>query len=361
MIALLLPLVGSQIDPAHKQTLVLYHETQPEFQSLGLKNQDTGTPVTPSSHARTPLPPRAHSLTLAPPLARSPPPPNTHTGDLFGDLYFVLRSVSLPIECASSSPLARFDCANPEQNNTATNVISQNTVDVDGRWGDYGACNVNETSKTYACACRSSNASSHVSVPCNASVGRSTIYDRESPPAGGVGHGEDWQWWRVNLARKMGGSAAGGAWFSTTSSGECSGSPTAAPAAPAAGGRAGAAAAAAAVQQHQQPCHWSLTATTRTIASSCLLTRVGDAVVAHSPACFDGCGAQAANQSSACYVGCFMGSVLGPAGGRQLINETDGIPLAVVSGAWGDAFAPPASGGCPDQAQQERKVGRGAQ
>jgi hypothetical protein len=258
----------------------------------------------------------------------------------------VLRSVSLPVECASSSPLARFDCANPEQNNTATNVISQNTVDVDGRWGDYGACNVNETSKTYTCACRSSNASSHVSMPCNASVGRSTIYDREEPPAGGVGHGEDWQWWRVNLARKMGGSAAGGAWFSTTSSGECRpAAAPAAPAAPAAGGGAGAAAAAAVPQQ---PCHWSLTATTRTIASSCLLTRVGDAVVAHSPACFDGCGAQAANQSSACYVGCFMGSVLGPAGGRELINETDGIPLAVVSGAWGDAFAPPTSGGCPD-------------
>ena len=82
----------AQIDPAHKQTLTLYHETQPEFQALGLKNQDTG--------------------------------------DLFGDLYFVLRSVALPVECSSKNPLAKFDCDNPEQNETATNVISQNIVDV---------------------------------------------------------------------------------------------------------------------------------------------------------------------------------------------------------------------------------------
>lgn len=34
--------VQGQVDPAHKDTLVLYHQTQPQFQSLGLKNQDTG-------------------------------------------------------------------------------------------------------------------------------------------------------------------------------------------------------------------------------------------------------------------------------------------------------------------------------
>jgi hypothetical protein len=283
-------LAGAQIDPAHKQTLTLYHETQPEFQALGLKNQDTG--------------------------------------DMFGDLYFVLRSVSLPVECLSKNPLAKFDCDNPEQNETATNVISQNTVDVDSRFGTYGACNVDEKTKTYSCECKLPN---HMTVPCNGTVGQSDVYGRERAPSG---KGEDWQWWRVNLARKMAGSPAGGAWYSTTAGGECnSSSSSGAPD----GGNAGA----------DGPCYWSLTATTRTIASSCLLSHVGAAVVAYNTTCVDGC-AQPTNRSSACYVECFMGNVLGPTGGRQLIDESAGMPLEVVAAAWKGAFAAPASGGCPE-------------
>jgi hypothetical protein len=275
----------AQIDPAHKQTLTLYHETQPEFQALGLKNQDTG--------------------------------------DKFGDLYFVLRSVSLPVECLSKNPFAKFDCDNPEQNDTATNVISQNTVDVDSRFGTYGSCNVDEKTKKYSCECKLPNMKT---VPCNGTVGRTEIYNREHAPKG---EGEDWQWWRVNLARKMGGSAAGGSWFSTTTSGECVSSNTTST------GVTG-------------PCYWSLTATTRTIASSCLLSHVGAAVVSYNTTCFDGC-PQPKNSSSVCYVECFMGNVLGPGGGKELIDEAAGIPLDVVTKAWSGAFAAPASGGCPEQ------------
>jgi hypothetical protein len=297
MFVALATLAFAQIDPAHKQTLTLYHETQPEFQALGLKNQDTG--------------------------------------DIFGDLYFVLRSVSLPVECRSKNPLAKFDCDNPEQNDTATNVISQNTVDVDSRFGIYGTCNVDEKKKTYSCECRLPN---QKTAPCNGTVGRSNIYDREHAPKG---KGEDWQWWRVNLARKMGGSAAGGAWFSTVTNGECASNTTSK-------GKARAA----------EPCYWSLTATTRTIASSCLLDHVSAAVVAHNATCFNGC-SQPKNQSSVCYVECFMGNVLGPDGGEELIDETAGIPLGVVSGAWNGAFAAPASGGCPELGAKAQQ--RGAQ
>merc|ERR1711907_197400 len=165
-------------------------------------------------------------------------------------------------------------------------------------------------------------------VPCNASVGRSGIYDREHAPMGKTA--EDWQWWRVNLARKMGGSAAGGAWFSTIISGECAASLTAA----------------VGEDRVAAPCYWSLKSTPRTIASTCLLDHVGAAVVAHNTTCFDSC-PQPKNQSSVCYVECFMSNVLGPEGGKELIDESAGIPLDVVSGAWNKAFGAPASGGCP--------------
>ena len=267
-----------QIDPAHKQTVVLYHETQPEYQALGMMNQNTG--------------------------------------DIFGDAYFVLRSVSLPVECLSKNPLAHFDCDNPEQNDTATNVISMNIVDVDDRWSVYGTCNVNEQTKTYSCECKVPGQLSH---KCNASVGRSLIYSRESAPSGGKG--ENWQWWRVNLARKMGGGPAGGAWYSTTSGGSCHGNTSA-------------------------TCYWRLKETKRTIASTCLLHRVGDAVVASNRTCFDSC-PQPTNQSSVCWVECFMGNVLGPDGSVKLINASAGIPIGTITAAWNGAFAPVANGGCP--------------
>jgi hypothetical protein len=37
-----------------------------------------------------------------------------------GDSYFVFRSISLPVECKSKNPSKRFDCDNPEQNDTCT-------------------------------------------------------------------------------------------------------------------------------------------------------------------------------------------------------------------------------------------------
>jgi len=290
--------VQGQVDPAHKDTLVLYHQTQPQFQSLGLKNQDTG--------------------------------------DLGGDSYFVLRSFSLPVECASKNPMAKFDCDNPEQNDTDTNVVSMNIVDVDSRYGIYGACNVNEANGTYSCSCRGAPQSF-----CNASVGRSDVATREQPP---YGRGENWQWWRVNLARKMRGN-----WYSTVASGECGSSTSSSTSKAAvnanvtvnAGVGAGVGAAAAA------GCTWSLKKTVRTITSQCLLNRVGDAVVDHDSTCFQSC-AQPKNISSPCFVDCFMANVLGPDGGSKLISPTDGIPLSTIEDAWNTAFAPAASGGCPN-------------
>ena len=189
---------------------------------------------------------------------------------------------------------------------------------------------------TYSCSCRGAPQSF-----CNASVGRSDVATREQPP---YGRGENWQWWRVNLARKMRGN-----WYSTVASGECSSSTSSSTSKAAvnanvtvnAGVGAGVGAAAAA------GCTWSLKKTVRTITSQCLLNRVGDAVVDHDSTCFQSC-AQPKNISSPCFVDCFMANVLGPDGGSKLISPTDGIPLSTIEDAWNTAFAPAASGGCPN-------------
>ena len=43
-----------------------------------------------------------------------------------------------------------------------------------------------------------------------------------------------------------------------------------------------------------------------------------------------------------------MSNVLGPNGGTKLIQPTEGIPAGKIEDAWQTAFAPAASGGCPD-------------
>ena len=153
---------SSQIPAEHKATLTLYHEYQPKYVSLGLENQDTG--------------------------------------DDQGDAYFVLRGLLLPIECAKAHRhfIPSFDCDNPEQNSTQ-NVVSQHTVEVDDRFGQYGSCTA-DGSGTYSCNC----GQWIYPAPCKAPVGRTDVAQRETghriPP-----DAPPWLLWRMNLAVKTGG------------------------------------------------------------------------------------------------------------------------------------------------------------
>ena len=273
MLALLSSLaLGDMPDPAYAINLTLFHEYPPQFEQLGLVNQDTG--------------------------------------DLRGDAYFALRGFMLPVECASSDPLAHFDCDNPEQNASDINVVSQHLVTADSRFGPYGACN--EQDGKYTCVCNHGR-------PCGAAVGNADVYTREpAPPAGS----EDWRWWRVNLARKTGGN-----WYSTHAAGECTESGPG-------GGAAG--------------CTWKVVENARRITSRCLLGRVATAVASQNATCFNLC-AQPTNLSSVCWVDCFMATALGPAGGERLIDgDKEGVNIGVLIAAWQGAFAAVASGGCPD-------------
>ena len=90
---------------------------------------------------------------------------------MLGDAYFVLRGLMLPVECKSKSWMAHFDCDNPEQNSTS-NVVSQNIVTVDSRFGPYGSCNADKSGQ-YECDCGKRQA-------CGAPVGHVDVASRES-------------------------------------------------------------------------------------------------------------------------------------------------------------------------------------
>jgi hypothetical protein len=271
---LLLPIVAADYPP-NAAKLTLYHEFPAQYQSVSLANQNTG--------------------------------------DLNGDAYFVLRGFMLPVECMSKDPEAAFDCKNPEQNASSTNLISKSVVAVDQDYGEYGECNA--VLGQYHCRCGPFT-KMH---PCNASVGRadvSTRYDGVRPPA------EDWKWWRVNLAKKI-----GGYWYSTIKDGECSADASAA-------------------------CTWKVLSKVRTITSRCLLNHVASAVAAYNASCFLSC-PQPTNTSSPCWARCLMSAVLGPDGGSRAILPGEGMPLQSITGSFEGAFAAVDAGGCPDALSAE--------
>ena len=242
--------------------ITVYHEYAPKYESLGLRDQDTG--------------------------------------DLNGDAYFVLRSLLLPIECTSGDPASRFDCANPEENGTSTNVVSEHIVGVNSDYGEYGRCNI-ENGK-YSC------------LPSEPQVGRadvSTRYNDRTPKP----TDENWKWWRVNIARKI-----GGFWYSTTSAGDCSLHPAA-------------------------QCYWKLIETTSRISSHCLVSHLRSAIESYSPDCFETC-EQPLNVTGTCAAKCYMDTLLSPKGQNALVGPSDGIPNAVIEKAWKNAFSK-TKAGCP--------------
>jgi hypothetical protein len=94
--------VDAQLDPAPSETITVYH-------------------VNPDKYGAAPL--------------------NMNTGSASGDLYFDLRSVYTPLECAHPSSSTAHDCDNIEV--TAPDLaITKLQLEVDNRYGDYGRCNI---------------------------------------------------------------------------------------------------------------------------------------------------------------------------------------------------------------------------
>ncbi len=216
----------------------------------------------------------------------------------------------LPVECLHhANP---FDCKNAESDNTS-NIVTQNIVLVDTRYGEYASCNI--VAGKYHCSCPSGK--------CATSVGRVDVKERElSHPRPRQG-AEAWSWWRLNLAVKMG-TPTSGYWFSTLSSGNC-------------------------LESNATDCTWKLQQTTRRIVAKCLENRITDALRKANPSCFSDC-PQPSNSSSTCVVNCYMNTMLGEEGGTRLIKDGEGIPSQLIVDAWETAFKSidPETGGCPD-------------
>merc|ERR1719272_373616 len=102
-------------------------------------------------------------------------PINMDTADLLGDMYFDMRSKTLPIECASGS--RHNDCRNPEVAAKGL-VITKIVLAVDPAFGPYSSCNVcvngtdpygkeKCTDGVYTCSCSDK--------PCGQAVGQANI------------------------------------------------------------------------------------------------------------------------------------------------------------------------------------------
>jgi hypothetical protein len=263
-------------------------------------------------------------------------PVNMNTGDARGDLYFDLRSVDLPIECAHPTSSNAHDCKNAEVISTNL-VITKLVLEVDtSKYGDYGRCNVcvngtdghgdnNCTDGTYDCQC----GDMHSSVPCGSAVGKSDLsvrYGNRTCGGEKTTEAEELDCWKLHASRKT-----GGYWYSTTASGWCD-----APGAVA------------------ENCTWRVAQAVKRVNKTCSDNAIYTAAEkADAAGCFGKCAGggktgPARNTSDFCWIGCFYSTVLGPK--AALPNATvSGMDIAALLSAWNSPFLSDdaAEGGCP--------------
>ena len=104
------------------------------------------------------------------------------TGDAHGDMFFDLRSLDLPIECAHPDSHSAHDCDNAEVVGQGL-AVTKLVLEVDSsKYGDYGRCNVcvngsdhhgnnSCTNGAYWCSCGDFDSPKQ----CNASVGKVAV------------------------------------------------------------------------------------------------------------------------------------------------------------------------------------------
>eukprot|EP01052_Picozoa_sp_SAG31_P017797 SAG31_NODE_1233_length_9206_cov_32.480290_1_plen_349_part_00 len=254
-------------------------------------------------------------------------PFNMDVGDSLGDLYFVMRSVAGPIECAAD-PHAE-DCTDEEVTSSSL-IASKLVVEIDNRTGPYGHCNI------------CTNVSKSLYHPCSAEEvgtykcsGRMLNRDKVGMEMPALAHRTDcsvgaaaWECWRNRIALKFGGT-----WWSFFNESYCS------PTGPDLAAESGA-------------CSWRVVKQGKSIANNCLMDRVFTSIEVAAPSCFKACstaGVEAAivdpsnaarNTSDPCWIKCIYGTVLG-VNASQPGNESQwlgGMPTAPIVKAWEAAF-----------------------
>lgn len=253
-------------------------------------------------------------------------PFNMDTGDDTGDLYFILRSVVSPIECAQN-PEAE-DCTDVEVISPSL-VATKLEIEVDTRYGHYGMCNIctpalaknSSMGKTchpalygkYVC-CGFGINTNRVGFETVASHHSATC-DSKSPA---------WECWRNHLVSKVGGN-----WWSFFNESFCGDND---------------------VGTHG--CAWKVKQVNKPINNTCLLDKVYTAIENYKPTqgCYSKCKPSSKgggrNTSDPCWVTCTYEAVLGPDGGRYQGNIT-GMPVADIKVGWNQAYLPATQGGCP--------------
>ena len=151
------------------------------------------------------------------PLSYGTTPLNMDTGDAIGDLYFTMRSVVLPLECAAAPKGP--DCANAEVVSSDL-VVTKLELEVRPPFGPYGHCNVcvngtdhegNNTCTEGVYWCRCDFTADH---QCGPSVGMENV--SKAHPSVCFPWSPDYACWRSKTATKL-----PGLWYSTDSLGWC--------------------------------------------------------------------------------------------------------------------------------------------
>lgn len=267
-------------------------------------------------------------------------PIDMNTGDAAGDLFFWIKSVQTPLECAknaSQAHMAGFDCRNAEVTSPDLS-ITKLVLEVDSRYTSYSMCNICVNGRDplnsrrtcsgteYVCDSHSYGSSGGV----NASVGREGVasFFGRMKPNSRYSHGSvESEWWQWNAAVKI-----GGWWYSSLTDGLCNASST--------------------------WCTWRVAEVSKRVTKSCADNSMYSAVesaaeAAAGPSCFKACGAQR-NTSSACWIKCFYATTLGADSGTKDTNTTgEGLPVEQLVEIWERPFGSTVAtqGGCPDTSE----------
>ena len=268
-------------------------------------------------------------------------PVNMNTADLRGDIFFDLRSKTLPIECASGLANKTHDCSNQEVVD-ADLVVTKLIMTVYGDFGEYARCNT----------CNSKDVDPSSGLPCHGQKYLCVCGDYTRPrdctgqkPVGAEnvttqfgGRGScnwdtwikyPWSCWGQEVVHKTEGPGVN-MWYSSTSAGWC-GAPGASPA----------------------TCTWSaevLKIVNKTCSDNSVYSAVEEYDAQH-----DGRFAKCPhypqtgprrNTSDPCWIYSFYATVLGP-DALMPGGAVAGMPAEILDQAFDRPFADEAHGGCP--------------
>lgn len=245
------------------------------------------------------------------------------TGSSVGDAEFALYSFSYAYQCRTGG--SPRDCSFL-QNDT---VYAEFTVNVDGRFGPYLACNPNLTSPPphgFGCVvhggppdwsgCRKRWMEPESSCPrLLKTVGKMPVDFACSASEARGGHGPIWSVWKCNVSKLFAQaidhnrSENEQAWFSTPRGGECVGS---------------------ASPGDSSGCTWQAKLK-KVVAAKTVDDAIAQLVQAHNPERFRSCGSE--DRGSLCWSSAFYDTITG--------NNSRGVaPLSagVLSAAWRRAF-----------------------